>query len=53
MVALSPTGPWPKTATVSDSSNASRLTAWNAVPVPHEQAAASGKPSSSGILTHA
>ena len=41
IVALRPTGPWPKTARVSLPVTESRLSAWYAVPVPQAQAAPS------------
>ena len=50
-VALSPTGPWPKTASVSRPETSSRFKAPYAVPVPHEMAAPSSKESSSGSGT--
>ena len=48
MVAERPTGPWPKTASVSRPETSRRRSAWYAVPVPHEMAAPSSKESSSG-----
>ena len=52
IVAESPTGPCPKIAIVSIAVMSSRFIAWNAVPVPQEQAAAERKSRFSGIGIH-
>ena len=51
IVALSPTGPWPKIASVSRPDTSMRLRAPYAVPVPHETDAPSSNDSSSGSGT--
>ena len=51
IVALSPTGPCPKTASVSRPDTSRRFNAPYAVPVPHEMAAPSSKEITSGIGT--